>query len=105
MAKVKKLTATEFQDSISSGTVLVDFWAPWCAPCKMQLPVLEKVASKIGNKVTVAKIDIDKNSEVASQYKVQSIPTLLLFKDGKVVERMVGLQDEKSLTLSIESVL
>ena len=71
---------------------LVDFYATWCGPCKMQAPIIEKVKEEVGDKANVLKIDIDKNEEVARRYNVQSIPTLILFKNGEPVWRAVGLQ-------------
>jgi thioredoxin 1 len=70
--------------------VLVDFWAEWCGPCRMIAPVLEKLAEEYAGSLKIAKLDVDNNPEVAEQFEVMSIPTMILFKDGKPVERMVG---------------
>lgn len=84
---------SDFNEIIgSSKPTLVDFYATWCGPCKMQAPILEKVKEKIGDAGTIVKVDIDRNGELASAYNVQSVPTLILFKDGKAVWRTVGVQ-------------
>ena len=80
-----------------SKPTLVDFFATWCVPCKMQSPIIEEVKNKIGDKATVVKVDIDKNSALATQYNVQSIPTLILFVKGEPVWRAVGLQQRDAL--------
>ena len=72
------------------GAVLVDCWAPWCGPCRMVAPILEQLASEYGGRVKVAKLNVDENPQKASQYAIQSIPTLLLFKDGRLANRLVG---------------
>jgi thioredoxin 1 len=95
--KVKELTADTFSDAIASGTVLVDFWAPWCGPCKLQGPILDRVADKIGGKATIAKVNVDENAPIAAQFGVRSIPTLILFKDGEKVNDFIGVQQEAAL--------
>ncbi|MDY3858634.1 MAG: thioredoxin [Muribaculaceae bacterium] len=83
----------EFNKIIGSSVpTLVDFFATWCGPCKMQSPILEEVKSRIGDKGTILKIDIDRNAELAARYRVQSVPTLILFKNGEPVWRTVGVQ-------------
>lgn len=86
-----------FQEGVSSGLVLVDFYADWCGPCRMLTPVLEDVLKELSGKVKIAKIDIDKAQNVASNFQVTSIPTLILFKDGKEVGRLVGLRDQATI--------
>lgn len=95
--KLKDLTADNFNDTIATGTVLVDFWAPWCGPCKMQTPILEKVAEKIGDKAVIAKVNVDEVPALAAQFGVRSIPTLILFKDGEKVRDFIGVQQEPAL--------
>ncbi|SDH75840.1 thioredoxin [Alteribacillus bidgolensis] len=86
-----------FADETSQGVVLADFWAPWCGPCKMIAPVLEEIDSEMGEQIKIAKLDVDENQETAGKYGVMSIPTLLVFKDGDVVEQVVGFQPKEQL--------
>ncbi len=97
MAKV--INASEFKDLVldSKGIVLVDFFATWCGPCKALAPTLEKLAPEFEGKVNIYKVDIDKSQQLASQYRVMSVPTMKIFKDGEVVETIVGLQPESAL--------
>lgn len=94
---IKKLTEDSFQQEISSGVTLVDFYADWCGPCRMLAPVLEKVAKDVKGKATVAKLDIDRAQGIASSFQVTSIPTLILFEGGKEVDRLVGLRDHQAI--------
>lgn len=87
-----------FSDEVEgTGTVLVDFWAPWCGPCKMIAPVLEDVDSEIGDKVKIAKVNVDENPDTAGRFGIMSIPTLMVFKDGQVVDKLVGFQTKEQL--------
>ena len=103
MAKI--LGKDNFNDTIANGVTLVDFWAEWCGPCRMQLPILEEVSEEIGEKATVGKINVDHELELAQRFGVQSIPTLILFKDGKPLEVMVGLQSKETLYEKINGAL
>ena len=94
---IKKFTEDTFTKEISSGVTLVDFYADWCGPCRMLTPVLEQVASDLKGKATVAKLDIDHAQKVASTYQVTSVPTLILFKNGKEAGRLVGLRDAEAI--------
>lgn len=94
---LKELTAAEFDAAVAQGTVLIDFWAPWCGPCRMQLPILETLAGEIGDSAKICKVNVDDEAELASRFKVSSIPTLILFKDGKVVKQYIGLQQAATL--------
>ena len=86
----------------SSTPVLVDFHAEWCGPCKMQSPILKEVASEIGNKARIIKIDVDKNQEIAARYQVRGVPTLILFKEGKILWRTSGLADKRELLQNLK---
>lgn len=96
-SKVEILNTNNFDDEISEGIVLVDFWATWCRPCRIQGPIVEDLADEVGEGVTIAKLDVDKNRAVSSKYRVRSIPTIIIFKDGKPVERLVGVQQKSKL--------
>ena len=93
------LSDSNFEEEVikNDKPVLVDFYADWCGPCKMQGPIIKEVAESIGDKAKVGKLDVDKNQVVAQKYNVMSIPTLIIFKDGKIIETMVGVQTKDSL--------
>jgi len=90
-------TDQTFANETNDGLVLVDFWAPWCGPCKMIAPVLEELDAEMSDKVKIVKLDVDDNQETAGKYGVMNIPTLLLFKDGNVVDQVVGFQPKEAL--------
>lgn len=102
---LKELTDTNFQETVKTGVTLVDFWAPWCPPCRAQGPVVEKLADTFAGKATVAKVNVDENGAVAGQYGVMNIPTLIVLKDGREVKRLVGLQQESELVSSLTEAL
>lgn len=91
------LTKDTFQNHIESGVSLVDFWAPWCGPCRIQLPIVEELANELKGQANIAKVNVDDEQELAIRFGVRSIPTLLLFKDGKLVEQMVGVNTKSVL--------
>lgn len=106
MASENIVTATEsnFNDEVlrSAQPVLVDFWAEWCAPCRMIAPVLDELATEYGGKIKIAKVNIEENQNLAAQYRVSSIPTLLVFKGGQVMEQMVGAKSKRDLKASLD---
>jgi thioredoxin 1 len=103
---VTVLDATFKSEVIDSQTpVLVDFWATWCAPCKAIAPALEELATQYKGQVKIAKVDVDENQQIAQQFGIRSIPTLLLFKGGKVVEQLVGAMPKAKLEDSLKKVL
>lgn len=99
---VQSLSTTTFDENIKSGIVLVDFWATWCKPCKMQSPIMEEVNTEMIGKASVYKIDIDQNPSIADRYNVQSIPTIIIFKDGKAVSQFVGVTQKSDIINAIE---
>ncbi|GAA4704746.1 thioredoxin [Brevibacillus fulvus] len=101
MAIVNVTDQTFSQDVEQGGTVLVDFWAPWCGPCKMIAPVLEQIDGEIGDQLTIAKVNVDDNPETAGRFGIMSIPTLLVFKDGQPVDKIVGFQPKAALMATL----
>lgn len=105
MTKTVEVTDINFSQEVLSSKipVLVDFWAPWCGPCKMIAPVLEDVAESLGAKVKIAKLNVDRSPEKASEYGVRSIPTLMLFKGGKAIDSKMGYTPKESIIHWIEN--
>lgn len=99
MAKPFEVTEENFDSTVlqADGLIVVDFWAVWCNPCKMIAPVLEEIASEYEGQLQIAKLDVDHNNQLTMKYGVMSIPTLILFKDGKPVERIVGFLPKAKL--------
>ena len=95
-----------FDKAVAQGApMMVDFWAGWCGPCKMLAPTIDKLAEKYDGKVVVGKVDVDEEQELARQFGVMSIPTVVLFKDGKEVQRTVGVQPQAAFEQLVESIL
>jgi thioredoxin 1 len=97
------VTKDNFTENVAQGVSLLDFWAPWCGPCKMQLPIVEELSEELKGQATIAKVNVDEEPELASQFGVMSIPTLILFKDGQPVDKLVGLQSKEALKNKIQS--
>ncbi|UXR77390.1 MULTISPECIES: thioredoxin [unclassified Staphylococcus] len=93
------VTVTEktFNKTIEKGVTLIDFWATWCPPCQMQSPVLEELSNELDGKVTIGKVDVDQEQNLAEKYQIQSIPTLLIFKDRELVQSLVGFNPKPNL--------
>lgn len=94
---IVKVTDADFDSKVESGVQLVDFWATWCGPCKMIAPVLEELAADYEGKADILKLDVDENPSTAAVYEVMSIPTLIVFKDGQPVDKVVGFQPKENL--------
>jgi thioredoxin len=102
---VKDLDQAGFEDLVlqSDKPVLADFWAPWCGPCRAMSPAVEAVAEKLANDATVVKVNVDDNPSVSSKYNIRGIPTLILFKDGKEANRLIGLSSQEQIAALIKN--
>ena len=104
MSNIKNLNAETFENEISGNVpVLVDFWAEWCAPCKALAPILDDVSDELAGKIVVTKVNLDENQDLAMKYSIRSIPTLLLFKNGELLDMQVGLPGKSDLVDWINS--
>lgn len=104
---VKEVDKTNFEEEVlkSEIPVMVDFWAPWCAPCRMIAPIVERLAERYQGQLKVVKLNVDENQEYAIRYQVMSIPTLLFFKDGQAVDRIMGAVGEQAIVQKIEALI
>jgi len=103
--KVKNLNDVDFDTTVAEGVTLVDFWAPWCGPCRMQVPILEELAESVDSQTKITKLNVDEAGGIAGRFGVQAIPTLLLFKDGDEVSRFIGVQSKETLITAISLVI
>jgi thioredoxin 1 len=99
---IEHLTAQNFAHKTKNGVVLVDFWADWCMPCKMMAPILNEVAEATDGTATIYKLNVDEQQQVAAQFGIRSIPTMILFKDGKEMERIIGVKSKEAVIASIK---
>lgn len=104
-ANILYLDDSSFKNTISAGVTLVDFYADWCGPCRMIAPIIEELSDEFAGKAKIAKLDIEKAQEVTAEFQVTSIPTIILFKDGKEIKRIVGLRDKETLKNLISEAL
>jgi thioredoxin 1 len=103
MGKYLELSASNFDETIKEGIVLVDFWAPWCGPCRMLAPVIEELAEDFDGKAKICKVNTDEEQDIAVKYGIRSIPTILFFKDGELVDQMVGASSKQVLADKLNS--
>ena len=105
MSELVNLNKESFDKVVSSGekTIMIDFWAPWCGPCKALTPILEEISSELGDQVGIYKVNVDENTELAQEHGVQSIPTMLIYKNGALSETLVGVKTKDELVQIISS--
>jgi thioredoxin 1 len=102
VAEVKTLTDATFDGEIAAGSIIVDFWAPWCGPCRMVGPVIDEIAQEHGDKVNVGKVNVDENPAIAQKYGIMSIPTIILFKDGEPSKKVIGARSKADFLKEFE---
>jgi len=103
MGKYIELTGANFEATLSEGVSMVDFWAPWCGPCRMIAPVVEELADDYEGKAQICKVNTDEEQDIAIKYGIRSIPTIMFFKDGQVVDQIVGAQSKQALASKIDA--
>lgn len=102
---IKNLTDKDFKKETAKGVVLTDFWATWCPPCRMQGPIVEQLNQEMGDQVKITKMDVDQNQQTVADFDIMSIPTLIIKKDGKVVDKLVGLHSKDQLKTALQPYL
>jgi|WetSurMetagenome_2_1015567.scaffolds.fasta_scaffold454469_2 thioredoxin 1 len=100
---VYQLTDQDFDQFTARGIVLVDFWAVWCGPCRLQSPIIDEIAQEIGQKAIIAKVNVDEAKITSTRYRIQYIPTIIIFRDGNPVARFTGVQDKETLITAINN--
>jgi thioredoxin 1 len=104
MGKYIELTAENFDETVNNGISLVDFWAPWCGPCRMIAPVIDELANDFDGKANICKVNTDEQQDLAVKFGVRSVPTILFMKDGEVVDQVIGAQSKQALTDKLNSI-
>ena len=105
MSKYIELTTENFEATVNSGVSLVDFWAPWCGPCRMIAPVIDELANDFDGKANICKVNTDEQQDLAVKYGVRSVPTILFMKDGEIVDQVIGAQSKQALADKINAQL
>ena len=105
MGKYIELTGSNFEATLAEGVSLVDFWAPWCGPCRMIAPVIEELAEDYDGKANICKVNTDEEQEIAVKFGIRSIPTIMFFKNGELVDQIVGAQSKQALAEKIDALL
>jgi thioredoxin 1 len=105
MGKYVELNSNNFDDVVKEGVTLVDFWAPWCGPCRMIAPVIEELAEEYEGKATIAKVNTDEEQDLAIKFGIRSIPSILFFKDGQVVDQMVGAASKQAFAEKLDALV
>jgi len=105
MGKYIELTGSNFEATLADGVSLVDFWAPWCGPCRMIAPVIEELAEDYDGKANICKVNTDEEQEIAVKFGIRSIPTIMFFKNGELVDQIVGAQSKQALAEKLDALL
>ena len=105
MAGYVELTRDNFDQIVNNGVTLVDFWAPWCGPCRMIAPVIEELAQEYDGKATIGKVNTDEQQELAVRFGIRSIPTILFFKDGELVDQMIGAASKDVFASKLDAII
>jgi len=105
MGKALELTEENFEATVAEGVSLVDFWAPWCGPCRMVAPIIDELAGEFEGKAKICKVNTDENQDIAVKYGIRSIPTILFFKNGEVAEQLVGASSKEAFKEKLNACL
>ena len=105
MSKYIDLTNENFDENVNEGVALVDFWAPWCGPCRMLAPVIEQLAEEFDGKAKICKVNSDEQTDLTTKYGVRSLPTMLFMKDGEVVDQLIGASPKQAIADKINSLI